>query len=133
MAPFFAMTALANPIAVVSEGEPTLLPTAIPLLFESLIIAFGARFKGLKFSSTLAFWFLATHLTFLPAQWLYDQSRGILDLALVEIAIVLVETLIFRVWSKKNTGEASFIYPMFLIFIGNLVSWILGGLVIAIN
>jgi len=118
----------ANPI-VVEHPQSIFLPPAIPLLIESVIIALGMKIKRLKFTSTVAFWFLITHLTYLPAQWIFDRISEDANMMriILELAIVLIETIILVLWTKRKTNQLIIWYPLSLVFVANLISFLLGS------
>ena len=121
----WALTAHANPIVI--EVSP--IAGTGPLLLESLVIALGSRFIGLKTFRTMIFWCIVTHLTFFPAKWLFEitpEEGRLANLFLLEAAIVLIEALALRWWVKKQIGKTMLLYPLLLVFVGNLVSFILG-------
>lgn len=124
----------ANPITGESlHGDPVFLTPAIPLLIESLIIALGMKLKQLKFTSTLAFWFLITNLTYLPAQWFFDhasENTSMVMLLVLESVIVIIETTALILWTKKKINQTPIVYPFILVLISNIISFVLGSCLI---
>lgn len=120
-----AMSAYADPIAI--NTQP--IPASVALLVESLFIALGAKFKGVKPVRTFIFWCVITHLTYFVAKWIMEitpDSYVITTLILLELVIVLIETLVLRFWIKNQTGKTTLLYPFVLSFAGNLISLVLG-------